>query len=476
MKNFLLKQIPYFKKLIVLAKDKKTAIWLVGGFLRDLQLNLSVKDDFDFVLDNDVEAFALAFSEMINGRLVVVDKILRNVRVVKKIKDRIINYDFSVLRAKNITEDLRKRDLTINTLTVNILSKNLVVDDLLNVACDFKQKTLNIPSDNVLKDDPLRILRIFSFSGILGFKISLKTISAIKKSKSLLSKVSPERIREELAKVLKLKDSYKVFLDMDRLGVLYEVFPELKNLKGVKQGGYHHLDVKDHSLETLRMYERKIYPMFSKLPEIKAILSESISKEFDRYSLLKIVCLFHDLGKPECKIKKRNRINFYSHEKAGSIISDNILKKYRFSNKDREFIRKIILFHLLPGYLVGNSEVTDKLKYRFFRKTDPEGVSVIVFSFSDIAATRGVMLSRSLRLRHNRLLKKMVLEYLQKKKQKPFKRILNGRDIMGNFKLPSSPLIGEILEFVEEIQNLGQVRTKKQALFRVKEFLTIKRG
>ena len=107
-------------------------------------------------------------------------------------------------------------------------------------------------------DDPLRMLRAYSIFAQFGFKIEKETQIQIKKDLELIRDVSYERSRDEVFKVLGSQSAFKVLKQMDRIGLLTQIIPQIRIMKNCKQGGYHHLDVWPHSLEVVNQFEKMI--------------------------------------------------------------------------------------------------------------------------------------------------------------------------------------------------------------------------
>jgi poly(A) polymerase len=179
--------------------------------------------------------------------------------------------------------------------------------------------------------------------------------------------------------------------------------------------------------------------------------------------IIKLACLLHDIGKPIAKNKKGNRTIFHTHERIGMDLAENISIKLKLSQKEKEVLKKLIFWHLRPGYLADQETPTKRAIYHFFRDTQEEGVAVILVSLSDWRATRGPLTNLKKRKKHERVMFKLINHYLEEKKKKPLPKIIDGYWLMKKFNLKPSVLIGEILRKVKEEQVLGKVKTKADA-------------
>lgn len=459
-----LKKIPYLSAVSAVSRKKKLDIWLVGGFLRDNHLKLK-KDfvDFDFCVEKDVLAVVKEFSKKISSKFIVLDREQGSFRVILKKKGKFYTYDFSKMRGEDFKSDLSLRDFTINTLAVNLRIAKPKLIDLFGAKRDLSRKIIRVVNEEVLFDDALRILRGFSFMVNYGFRIEVKTLRAMAKFKRFLKNVSGERINEELFKMLSCERSYYAFKKMDELRILDEIIPYVSKARGVYQGKFHHLDVWPHSLETLRQFELIYRRLFKNKKEVAAYLNQELAQGRKRIQVLKLACLLHDIGKPRAKRRKQKRTIFHTHEKIGREMSEEIARRLRLSLKETEVLKKLVFWHLRPGYLADQKIPSRRAGYRFFRDTGEEGVSVIILSLSDWRATRGPLIDMTKRKGHERVMLKLISGYFLAKANRPLPVLVDGYDIMRKFSLQPSALIGDILRKIKEEQALGKISTRSEA-------------
>jgi putative nucleotidyltransferase with HDIG domain len=251
---------------------------------------------------------------------------------------------------------------------------------------------------------------------------------------------------------------------MDSFKVLDEIIPLIKKMRGVTQGGYHHLDVWDHSLETLRQFETLYLRKLIHDLDVFSYLNKEVSSKHSRLQLIKLAALLHDIGKPAAKKKLKKKTIFYEHEKIGQKLTKKISESLRLSAKEKDILMKLVFWHLRPGYLADQINPSRRAVYHFFRDTQDEGMGVIILSLSDWRATRGPLTSDKKRRRHEKIMLGLLAEHIAESKKKPLPKLINGYDIMSKFNLESSPLIGDILKKVIEDQQLGKITTKPQAI------------
>jgi len=465
-----------FKILNSLAKKRKVKIYLVGGYLRDLILKRENKD-LDFVLAGELTGFVKEFAKKIKGSFFLLNDRYQTNRVVDKKHN--LTYDFTRMRGRTIEDDLKKRDFTINALALDlerpILSK---VIDPCKGREDIRKRIIKMVSEEAFTDDPLRLLRSIRFRALLNFELEEKTKKLIKQKAFLLKKISGERIRDELFGILALEESYRFIRELDKLKLLTQIIPEIEALRMTDQEGFHHLDVWEHSLETLKHTEkilkdlRKLFPKFYK--KINKHLEKEVANKQPRIVLLKLATLLHDLGKPQTQsITPKGRMRFIGHEEKGVEIAGEIGERLRLSRKAIETIKREILYHMRPGNLSEVPKLTNRAIFRFFRDCKEEGVETLILSYGDRLAAQGPLATPRMIKKHRKVVEEMLGDYCEKKSIVKPKRLINGNEIMKRFKLSPGPKIGELLEQLSEAQAEEKVKTKKEAFQFIKELLAI---
>lgn len=459
------------KIILSLAQKNKQKVFLVGGFLRDLALK-RIKDknlDLDFAVSKDAVKLAKSFAKKFRAAFVMLDKERGYARAVKKIDEMVLTFDFANFRGKNIKEDLSLRDFTINTLAVSL--EHLKTEKSLNGALlnhfkgleDLKKSRLKMVNSRSFSDDPLRILRAFSLSSQLNFKIEANTLKKARQQAAKIVDVAYERIRDEFFKILDIENSINIIRQMDRIKLLDKIIPHIRAMYGVSQGPYHHLDVWKHSLETLAQLE-KLFQELKQHKKIQEYLSENISAGRNRFSLMKLGALLHDIGKPAAKKEIKGKTVFYGHERVGRQISKEICEMLKLSTREKFALEKLIFWHLRPGYLAENEIPTSRAIFRFFRDTQEESIAVLLIGIADQRATRGALTAHSDRAHHEKVVMNLIEYYFKQKEEKPFVRLINGNDLIRKLKLTPSPIFTKILREVEENQATGKIKNQTEAL------------
>lgn len=463
-------EYPFLQKI---ARKRSVQVHLVGGSLRDLLTgHVVVKPgrDLDIAVSSGAIPLARLFAKAVKGSFVLLDQESGCARVAKKKNGALWTYDFADFRARTFKSDLSKRDFTINTFSVDLLAcdadKPLLeqVKDHMGGQKDIERKSIRMTQEGVFEDDPLRLLRAYSLQAQLGFSIESSTLTRIKKDVKLIKKVSPERVREELFKVFDSSRTAAIMKAMDKVGLLAVIVPQIESMRAIEKGAYHHLNVWDHSLCAVSELERLLEDA-EKDADLVEYLNEEVGGGHRRRALLKMACLLHDIGKPDTRRNEPDgRLSFHGHERVGRDIVRLIAKAMMMSTKERYALEDMVMFHLRPGYLSNFKKPSERMIFRFMRDAGEEAVSVLLLSVADQHATRGPLTSEEDVQHHKAIAFDLIDRFFKAKKEQPFVPLVNGHDLIREFKLKPGPDFAKILASVEEAQHLGRVTTKMEAL------------
>ncbi|MDR2952876.1 MAG: CCA tRNA nucleotidyltransferase [Treponema sp.] len=230
-----------------------------------------------------------------------------------------------------IEEDLLRRDFTMNACALRLPSGELV--DPFGGARDIKAKIIRCVGDPARRfgEDGLRPLRAARFAAQLGFEIDRETLGAVAGALPVCAKVSKERVRDEIMKMLASPLPSRAFLLMEKTGLLELFLPELAVCREVEQKGFHRFDVLDHSLLACDYAARRGY---------------SIE--------LRLAALLHDIGKPVIrKIDESGVWTFYGHAEMGADIAKVVLSRLRFPNAVIDAVCALVkehMFHYTPDW------------------------------------------------------------------------------------------------------------------------------
>lgn len=427
---------------------KMDEVYIVGGAVRNILSKEKIKD-IDVVGFKDTEQnLAKKIAKIFNSKAVLIDKENRTFRIPLNE----ITIDVTRKRGQSIFEDLKARDFTINAMA---LKDNEIIDPL-NGRKDLKNKTLKVCYSKAFVDDPLRIMRAFRFIST-GFKADAHILSSIKKHRKLLKDVAPERISYEI-KIIFNNDTYTAIDKMDESDVI-DIFIEKEKLIRCARQYYGSEGVWGHLKKTLLYLE-----------EFLKNRKEIFGVDFNIDPVTtKLAGFLHDIGKPYTAKVIDGRLRFLEHDKVGAVKAEELLKSLRFSNSEIEVIKKLIENHMRIGNLANQKVITKKAVYRFFRDIGEDTPKMIVISLAD----HRTYLKSGLKSNDPvyKLAKELLNSFLNKDKISSPPKLIDGHDVMRIFRIPPSPMVGEILEEVREKIAAGKIKTRDEAI----EYLYLKK-
>jgi len=433
-------------------------VYLVGGCVRNMLLKKPVKD-WDMTTNATPEQILKVFKEAFYDNqfgTVGVPIELKDKKIVVEITTFRTEHGFSDRRhpekvswGKSIEEDLARRDFTINAIAMlchperSEGSKATLIDPF-NGQKDIKDKIIRAvgnPKER-FKEDALRLLRAVRIATELSFTIDRETWKEIISDAPLIEKVSGERIRIELLRILASDNAYEGIMLLQKSNLLNYILPELMDGVGIsqKRPGRHHVDdVFTHNVLSL-----KFCP--SKDP------------------IVRLAALLHDVGKPKVMGKdEEGLVIFYNHEVSGANIAREICDRLKFSKKERDKIVNLIRWHMFTV----DEKLSDAGIRRFIRRIGVENVKDMMDLRIGDRLGGGTQTAESWRLK---LFKKRIEDQL---KPLPFSindLAIDGNDIIKELNIKPGPKIGEILQklFLEVDEDLS--KNKKEYLMkRIKE-------
>jgi len=201
-------------------------IYLVGGAVRDAYLRRKV-DDIDLAVKGDAIALARWLADARRADIYIMDRERGVARVFIRTGDRKVTIDFARFRGLTLEDDLRDRDFTMNAMAADMLRAPGDLIDPLKGATDLKAKTLRRCSPRSIADDPIRALRAVRQSVQFDLKIHPDTAADIRNHAPGLRRTSPERLRDELFKLLSLDKPARGLRVMGHLNLLRYAVPSL---------------------------------------------------------------------------------------------------------------------------------------------------------------------------------------------------------------------------------------------------------
>lgn len=449
-------------EIIELIKEnaKDVDIYLVGGAIRDFFLGKENVDKDIIIVKKDAEDFAKKLALSLNATCIELDEENKIYRLV--LKDKIHYIDVANPIGKTLEDDLRRRDLTINSIAVNL--KTFEILDLNQGINDLKTKKIRHISEQNFLDDPLRLLRAYRFQAMLGFDFDDELTQIIKKHAEKIHISSIERVNYELLKLFSGDYSAESLKKMDESGLLEQILPVSMELKRIPPNLHHHLNLFEHSIEVVNQIQ-KLYEKSS--PEVQNHLEKLDFGGTTRLAHLKFAGFLHDIGKPDTWTIEEDtgKHRFIKHDDVGSKMIVNILKEFKFSKKQIDYISKMIKFHIYPSHVVAAPEINDKIYMRLIRKMGNEVIDVIILAMADRLSARGEEITEDIVEKNLNALQALLDFYLNiKDNLKPLPKLLSGEEIMEILQIPPSKKLGEIIKSMQEAQLAGDISTKDEAL------------
>jgi len=408
---------------------------LVGGCVRDLLLGREPAD-YDLTTDATPEQVASLFPESVSvGAQFGVILIPRDGLKVEVATFRSDvghsdgRHPDRVVYASTPQEDVRRRDFTINGLLMPHDTGEVL--DSVGGQADLQAKVIRAigPPDRRFAEDKLRMMRAVRFAARFGFEIETETFRAVRRHVEEIHQISPERLREELTKLLTEGAAKRAFELLEETWLLERVLPEIGAMKGVQQPSEYHPEG-DVWIHTLMMLEG--------LPAGTA-------------PTLAWGVLLHDVGKPptfQSAAETGDRIRFNNHVEVGVRMAEAICRRLRFSNEDTEQILALVDNHMKFGAV---EEMRTSTLKKFVRL--PRFEEHLALHRLDCLASHGHLDSYEFVRRF--------LAETPPERVRP-ERLLTGDDLQDMGFRPG-PLFSKILEALEDAQLEGEVKTRAEA-------------
>ncbi len=467
-------------------------LYLVGGTVRDSLLGRATHD-LDFAVPSGAIKLARRIADKLPGAFFPLDDETDTARIVIQREDGARDMlDFAGFRGADLEADLRGRDFSINAMAIDVRSGEAI--DPLGGAQDLREKRIRACSETSLSDDPLRILRAVRQAAAFGFTIQPETRKLMKAAIPLLAKVSPERQRDELFKILEGPRPDASIRTLELLGVLPALLPELPALKAVEQSAPHVHDVWTHTLAVLRHLEGILATLAPEYDTVKGkgatdLLNGLLVLRLGRYrqqigehlgaalnadrsarALLFFAALYHDVSKPHTKtVEESGRIRFLRHDEQGAKAAVQRGMALRLSNDELERLQIIIRNHMRIHFHTNRKaegkEPGRRAIYRFFRDSGAAGVDLVLLALADFRATYDHTLTQEqwgACLDVCRLFLEAWYEKADEMVTPP--QLLNGDNLIAELKMSPGPEIGRLLELIKEEQVMGHFSTREEAL------------
>lgn len=449
--------------IIRLAQDFRAQhkqLYMVGGTVRDVLLHRGESADADLATDALPEEIKRLVAPTRPSAVVLVGERFGTVRlhydssnIVEITTFRSERYNPEsrkpeVCFGTDLVEDLKRRDFTINALARDPLNGQII--DLFNGRQDLENHTLRAVGeepDKRFDEDPLRLLRAIRFAAQLDFAIEPTTWQSIKRQAAKLQKISRERIRDEMNKLLLSPHPAKGLDLLVEAGLMEYVMPEIMELRGVSQQPSARIPAsKDVYAHVLRVVERSS-------PGLKT-----------RWS-----ALLHDIAKPRTKSVEDRKVHFFGHEDVGAHMARDILKRLHF---DREFIdsvSRVVRLHMRANAYT--TDWTDGAVRRLMLDAGHDLPTLLDLSRADITSYRVDKVARA-NARVSEL-EERCQRLREEAERVPLKSPLDGNELMQLFERGPGPWLRPLKEYLLGLVIDGALASddKERATRLAKEFV-----
>ena len=433
-----------------LRNNNYEAYW-VGGCVRDMLLGREPKD-FDIVTNAlPDEVLSIFPNHYLTGKKfgVVTVRVGDSVFEVATYRSEQSYSDHR--RPDKITwstakEDVLRRDFTINGLLYDPISHK--VTDYVDGERDLSIGLIRCIGDPVarLSEDPLRVLRAIRLKNALNMQYDQETYRALATAAKDIQHVAMERVGDELTKMLKDSSRLIAIQDLDQLGLLRQILPEVEATKGTPQPKAYHQegDVFQHLL-------RSVGALPKQAP-----------------SFLVWATLLHDVAKPQTvryPSSNTGRITTYGHAKQSAAVASRILSRMRRSREEIEVVVWLIAHHMS----LANIEQLRPVKQERF-VLDPRFPWLLELHHADAAGA--VPVDLSLYQEDLKLYRRMKQEH-ERQTSLVVQVLVNGHDLVEELGMVPGPEIGKMLDNIRDAQLGGQVSTKLEALTFARSILNL---
>lgn len=342
-----------------------------------------------------------------------------------------------VVFGDSLEGDLVRRDFTVNSLALRLPRIELVdpsggVEDLL-------ARVLRTPSapQTSFGDDPLRMMRAARFAAQLGFEVEEATLAALEELAPEIDRISAERVREELSKLLLADHPVPGLRILVDTGLAQRVLPELPALRLERDEHHRHKDVYEHSLKVLD----------------QAIDYERARGRLDSPDLVvRLAALLHDIGKPATRrLEPGGAVSFYHHDVVGAKLAKKRLRELRYDNDTIAAVARLIELHLrFFGYSDG--AWSDSAVRRYVRDAGtPEQLERLhILSRADVT-TRNKRKADMLAFAYDDL-EQRIAELAEQEELAAVRPELDGEQIMAALGIRPGREVGEAYRFLLELR------------------------
>jgi tRNA nucleotidyltransferase (CCA-adding enzyme) len=416
---------------------------IVGGCVRDCIIN-RVPNDWDVTTNALPESIMELFAHTVptgikHGTVTVIINTnpyeVTTYRIDGEYSDN--RHPDEVIFTDSLTEDLSRRDFTINAMAYS--GKSGLIDPFHGLK-DLENRIVRCVGDpnKRFNEDALRMIRAIRFACQLDFSIEEATFQAIGANSKLLKNISVERIREEFNKILLSSKPSKGIVFLKESGLLQLILPEIMPCIGFKQRNpHHHKDVFEHTLSVLDNSPENL--------------------------VVRLAALFHDIGKPETfTVDEKGIGHFHGHQMKSMDIAERVLKRFKFDNNTLKSVIVLVKEHMNRHEALRTASIK-----KFINRVGLENLEdLFELQIADIKGSASPFDFSSIHY-----MKEEVTKILETKQPLTVKELaLTGSDLLALGFKPGK-LIGDILNhLLDAVLEKPELNTREQLIELVKTY------
>jgi poly(A) polymerase len=343
-----------------------------------------------------------------------------------------------VVYADDVTEDLSRRDFTVNAMALRLLPETELVDPYGGVA-DLAGARLRTPlaPEVSFSDDPLRMLRAARFIAGYGLTPDEALVAAVESMRGRIEIVAAERIRDELSKLLVVDDPSAGLWFLADTGLSDEFLPELRAMRLEQDPIHRHKDVLAHTIAVVAKTSPRL--------------------------VVRLAALLHDVGKPKTRSIGPKGVSFHHHEVVGARMAADRLRALRYPRDVIDDVRRLVFLHLrFHGYR--HDVWSDAAVRRYARDAGPLLEELNELTRCD-CTTRNERKARLLAARMDAL-EERIAELREREALDAIRPDIDGNRVMELLGIGPGPAVGEALDMLLEARldegPLGEAQAERR--------------
>ena len=433
-------------------------LYLVGGAVRDVYLRRAI-GDIDVAVDGDAIAVARFVADAWKADIYIMDREREVARVFVSRGERVFTIDFAKFRGATLADDLRDRDFTLNAMAADLLGDPGILIDPLEGLADLRMKILRRCSPRSIANDPLRVLRAVRLSAQFQLKIHPLTAKDMRGGVGELRLSSPERIRDELFKLLGLQQAARGLRVLAHLGALRQALPlesgELDAALAVveRMGAILTAISSRRTDNTAAAFDLGM--LVIQLDRFRAPLQARLDRVYgngrSHAELLMLAALLHQDGLRA--LRARDRVSSRRAEAAA--------RSLRLTKDEG---RKLSAAVANCGVIIARESWTTLDLHRFWHRLNESGIDAVLLGAATVLGTGGRRLQQAEWLKTVEVTTWLLDAYFNRYDElvNP-KPLLDGREAQDLLGIGSGPKVGRVLTALREAQATGEIGSVEEA-------------